>query len=52
MFTITDQNEVKYNGKTVTVCNNESETLQTAINLSHKYGQLAEFQVEKILFSK
>jgi len=50
MFTITANNEVQYNGRTVTVCSNESQTLQTAIQLSVKYGQLAEFQVEAILF--
>lgn len=52
MFTITDNNQVQYNGKTVQNCPNESVALQLAINLSQKYSQLAEFQVEAILFSQ
>ena len=50
MFTITATHQVQYNGQTVVQCANESTALQTAINFSHKYGQLAEFQVEEILF--
>jgi hypothetical protein len=51
MFSITDQHEVQYNGRTIIVCDNESVALQTAINMSHKYAELAEFQIEEILFS-
>jgi hypothetical protein len=49
MFTITSDNKVQYNNITVKSCPNQAVALQTAINLSHKYGQLAEFQVEAIL---
>ena len=51
MFTITDQHEVQYNGRTIKSCPNESVALQTAIQFSVKYGELAEFQVEAILFN-
>lgn len=52
MFTITENNQVQYNGKTVKACPNQSVALQLAINLSQKYSQLAEFQVEEILFGQ
>ena len=40
---------VYYNDLIVCQCPNESVAVQTAINLSHRYGDLAEFQVEELI---